>query len=58
MHKNLVVGSLNVAGLKSPQRLLHVVNRLNTIKIDIIALQETTKNNNETKKIKKTKKIN
>ena len=60
MNREITIGTLNAAGLKCPKRLLHVVNRLNYMNIDIICMQETTIINKNTKKIKniKRKKMN
>lgn len=60
MNSEIIIGTLNAAGLKSYERLLYVVNRLNYMNIDIICLQETTKINKNTKKLQnnKNQKIN
>lgn len=55
MNRELTLATLNAAGLKSFERLLHVVNRLNNKNIDIICLQETTNINKNTKKLEKVK---
>ena len=55
MNRELIIGTLNAAGLKCPKRLLHVVNRLNYMNLDIICMQETTSTNKNTKTIENQK---
>ena len=56
MSKNLKIGALNVAGLKSLNRFPHAVNRINMLDFDILALQEAIECNEKTKKIKNNEK--